>query len=410
MKKKGWFITGVLCAAAFEAGMFFLTVSVLDPVRNPGRIVEAVVLLCLLGYCVNHACVQYDRADGFVSGSTGAARWFCNTLFLGLVVMYGTAAWMMVKGSYASFALNVNGRRTAMMVLTVLIALAMVLYFRSGLRNRSRKARIRSLKNESSRYGRRYTMMITDSHQAMDGKHVEVEGFVHGTIRKGDSVTLEYPGIQTEKYKVLNLHVGENSSLSAGNNDVKVVLSCPYDEKKKIEKYTVLSDLIAVHGRRDMNQTENPMLNGVIADYGKYARDPAFQGVLVYALMYSEFLVPGKIVHGKNNGDIMDPLTETSDVGFPTLSSRQNPEMKILPVFTDWDALSRWQDMMKEADAVTVTADFPMAVELMRKGFQGFVVNPFGPRAFFLSDAFAESVMRMPGYREEMIQRKEKQQ
>lgn len=410
MKKKGWLITGVLCALVFEACMFFLTIAWLNSANNPAQIGEAAVLLCLSGFCVNHACLQYDQADGFVSGHKTFTRWLGNTLFLGLLIMYGTSAVILVKESYASFALNVNGRRTTMMILTVLIAMAMVMYFRAGFRNRGRKARIRYLKKESSRYGRRYTMMITDSHPAADGKHVEVEGFVHGTIRRGDSITLEYPGLEIEKYKVLNLHVGENSSLSVGDNDVKVVINRPYDEKKKIEKYTVLSDLIPVHGRKDMNQTENPMLEGVIADYGKYARDPAFQGVLVYALMYSEFLVPGKIVHGKTSGDIMDPLTETSDVGFPTLSSRQNPQMKILPVFTDWDALSRWQDMMKEADAVTVTADFPMAVELMRKGFQGFVVNPFGPQAFFLSDAFAESVMRMPGYREEMIERKEKQQ
>lgn len=103
----------------------------------------------------------------------------------------------------------------------------------------------------------------------------------------------------------------------------------------------------------------------------------------------------------------MDPLETSSDVGFPTLSSRQNPQLKILPVFTDWEALSRWKDMMKERDAVTITADFPMTVELMRKGFSGFVINPFGPQAFYLSDMFAESVMRMPGYREEMLQRKE---
>lgn len=408
MKKNRWMILGILCGLVFEACVLFLSVRWFDPFRisvQPGVLIG---LLLISAFCVNHSCQRYDQADGFVSKTSFFTRWLRNALFLGLLVMFVTALRMTVLENYNAFVLNVNGSQTIVMILVILIAFASVMYLRSYAQNRGRKARIRALKNEASEYGRRYTLLVTDTGKSPDGKHTEVEGFVHGSIQKGDSVTLSYPGKETEKHKILNIHIGDNSSLRATDNDVKLILDCPYEEKKQIEKYTVLSDLNLIHDRKDLNQTENPLLEGIIADYAKYARDPSFQGVLVYALMYSEFLVPGKLVHGRKRGDIMDPLDETSDVGFPTLSSRQNQDLRILPVFTDWDALSRWQDMMREPDAVTVTADFPMTVELMRKGFNGFVINPFGPQAFFLSDTFANSVMRMPGYREEMLERKEK--
>lgn len=410
MKKNIWMIAGILCGCVFMTCAYLLTSELFDPMSvslQPGLLVTGLILSALF---VNNSCILYDYADGYISGKSVFTRWLKNLVFLGLLAAYVAAVRMVVLGNYEVFLLNTNGAETMMAVLTVVIAFAIIMYLKSSAQNKGRKARIRALRNSSSRYGkRRYTMVVTDSGQSADGKHVTVEGHVHGKIHKGDTVTLAYPDREKETHKVVKIMIGDNVSSSASDNDVKLILDEPYEEKNKVETYTVLSDLHEIHDQKTVNQTENPMLAGIIADYAKYAREPAYQGVLVYALMYSEFLVPGKMVHGSMSGDIMDPLETNSDVGFPTLSSRQNPELKILPVFTDWDALSRWKDMMKERDAVTITADFPMTVELMRKGFSGFVVNPFGPQAFYLSDVFAESVMRMPGYREEMIRRKEEE-
>jgi hypothetical protein len=143
-------------------------------------------------------------------------------------------------------------------------------------------------------------------------------------------------------------------------------------------------------------------------EYARFYRDPNYYNLLVYSICHSQYLAAGNAQSVLKNTDIMDILPNRTDVGFPAVTPVGGKE-QILPIFTDWDALHRWKDMITAGNSVTIALNFQQLIPLLQDRFTGLVINPFGPKPFALPKELISSIVSSSGYQKEFILHQEEE-
>lgn len=154
----------------------------------------------------------------------------------------------------------------------------------------------------------------------------------------------------------------------------------------------------------------NPKLLELIKDFNDKKDDKKYQAELWFTIAHSRFLLPIHFTEKPEIGeDGVARFAPATQVAFPNLTDPSNPEKHILPVFTDYETLSRWKSLMEndggkpEVTAVT----FQDIVVIVGNKLQGFAVNPFGPNTLTLGTDAIEMIKNLPGYRAEMERAKQ---
>lgn len=231
---------------------------------------------------------------------------------------------------------------------------------------------------------RRYSLVVRSVHT--EGRQVEVEGEVHGTIRVKDTVYVYSPS-SSHTSTVTSLTANGLDTQSAADCRVKVTLS-----KGNVEEYNVLSSV-----EKGKMPHENPLLKGLLYEYGELKGDPSFLSVFMKVLVHSTFVVP---VLMETSEQIME---KSMKIGFMAVNRTVNGmEEKTFAVFTDGDALTKWKDLFKDGKhPVTLNITFQDAVQLMSRGHSGIVINAFGPKFVYLPKEMIDLLTRQEEYRKE---------
>lgn len=368
----------------------------------PVLIIAITVLLTGLHYCND----VYDFENGFAGFHQGLNRWIKHTVFASGIAVYITAAAMVIYHT-GNISL-LSGTQKATLVISALAAvIAIYFYLHQYMILTNRKIRIQSLIRKHVRYKkRRYTLVAREVNEIDQKDTMLIKGMIHGTIHIRDHVHILFPGQEERKSDVTGLKVDGKKVRKATDTEVSVYLYVP-DDDPLIEKYSVITDIEPAFEKTEVNDTENPLLSAYIMDYQDFILDRVFQSLLIWSICHGQYLVPGRVLDpDSHKGDMMDPLQETTRVGFPSVMTSYKPGKPIVAAFSDWYALSKWPLMVNDPMGVTVVRDFPEMMDLMHKGYEGIVIDPFGPKPFFLSKEFAESITKTEGYQEDVLHHK----
>jgi hypothetical protein len=395
MKKLLSFIFGILFGLVFIVFTLMLEVCLL---ASSGEIPDTfltegiILVVMIISFVVVCALNRYfDQSEGYASEKKLIGRWGKNTLFLAMICafLYGCMEFDIRANNDP---LNEQKNQMYLLLLIGCVLCGAIYYIQNYRKLLTRKTRINYLIHQNEKYkNRRYTFIVKDIQET--DKNVVLKGFVLGNMHVLDEV---YVYSMTQEFfttRIISITENSKNVRKAKDNDIEITLK-KNEETKNIKVGNVLTDILGFVSEGKENNVENPYIRGLITGYNELRKEKEFTTVLFWLIANAKFLVAGKSTT-KRDADMMDPLTDNTQVSFLSVSTNEDSSLFILPAFTDWDALKCWSTMMQEKDAVTLVMEYKEVEGIMEKGFGGIVINPFGPQPFFLPKELAVSLIDM---------------
>jgi hypothetical protein len=410
--KKFLVISGlIVCIVAFEFLALLATQGWFDAVFYhigtewmPGMIFGILINEAVLILAVNYLNRQYDRISGYMGKRRHFGRWSRTLIFAGLVTILG---WMLVLLIFLMNDMHsFNAHRGWIYVIGMAVLAAVWIYAANYRKNKDAGARIHDLMKENVlQKDRRYTILLEKKTET-ETDRTDVEGMVHGEVHCGDQVYVLYPHQKEQICRIAEIHAGEQKVTKA--KDMMAVITLKDLAKQELPAFTVLSSIHPAQTQlaSGVNAAENPYLLGIMMEYVRFNREEGYYDLLFYGICHSQYLAAGTAQSVLKGGDIMDILPDRTDVGFPSVTPVGGKE-QILPIFTDWDALHRWKDMIMAGNSVTIALNFPQLIPLLKDRFTGLVINPFGPKPFALSQELLRTIVSSSSYQNEFVLHKE---
>lgn len=374
------------------AAMMTMFITEIPAGGEDGRIffILTIAMAAMLATCffvMHHVNSAYDEAEGYLNNNARISRWVKNLAFADLLVIFLMA---MITVSISTGGRPAEQGHIVFLFWAVLFASC--LYLIRFSRYAARRRRIRTLKYAASSVHKRrfhFTVYEADANVC--------SGYVQGKIMTGDQAYVCFPGASGPLFaKVLNIRAEGREVRQVRDSAAMITFDC----RQTITANTVISSHHAVHQITPVIQAENPRISGMISVYTQKFADDAYIGILNYDICHGQYLLPAR--PAKPSGrDMMDPLPAHAAVSFLSVNARTQPDRPCLPVFTDWDALGRYGYVIEEQQSASVVMDFQKCTEVMRQGYTGIVINPFGPRPFYLGEDYIRSLVHTEGYQEE---------
>jgi hypothetical protein len=250
----------------------------------------------------------------------------------------------------------------------------------------------KSLKESRTVYmnmeGRRYSLMIE---QMWMERMLHVKGTLHGLLKQGDVVMVLCDGMKEQKAIVASVIKNGKELREAADTTVELVLARLV---KTPQQFGVISSVVP--GELPSSAKENPLLSGLMYEYGRFYQNENYRSVFFHVLEHSRFIVPISLEQ-TNAG----PYTGMK-IAFKGISRADNTAVRSFALFTDNSSLERWKVLFADGKApMTMSITFHDACQIMYHGHNGIVVNPFGPKFVFLSDEMVSRLTEDPSYRKE---------
>jgi len=364
-------------------------------------IVAALVFCVLSVAAMNVLNRRYDRMAGYAGKKRFLGRWARNEILAGLLTVYVLVIFY-IDEYQDVIAISQTNLVWSEMLGFAAVGFAVFLYVLTYHKTKDVGVKIRDLMYaNTTTYRRRYMVLIEDV--IKNEEELVVCGNVHGEMKSGDEVYLISPKETITKTRVKHLSANEHACNSV-KNDRATITFFGLKEPIEIPKYTVVSSVASYYSKitDGVNNVENPYLSAVLMEYTNLHQDRNYVGLLYYSICHARYLVAGTVQNKKAVGDIMDVPENRTDIGFSSVSQSGHTE-PLLPAFTDWSALKNWKDIVNGEKSITLVVDFPHLVDVLKNGFAGLVINPFGLRPYALTLPMVEEITSSKGYREDFV-------
>ena len=168
---------------------------------------------------------------------------------------------------------------------------------------------------------------------------------------------------------------------------------------REIMKYSVLSSRQPVLRVTDYRSVENPALVGLARIFRKFQKDQNYINLLVYEICHAQFIIPTTVEVLEETGE--DGRKKTR-VGIPAIAKKDDPSVRIFPLFTDVREMVRWRGLAEGGQQLKVLPlNFKTAVSMMKNGYSAIGMNSFSNSSLVLSKEMITSIVNSEGYRRE---------
>lgn len=312
-------------------------------------------------------------------------RWCANTLFYTMILMIMEALIHTLQNRSISDS-------TAILYefgYAAVVATALRLYHKTIGSLYPDSERIRILSTKNVRYkGRRTYMLVTESHLEKGMCHCT--GQLIGQIRMLDQLYVYTKGMPCSKARVVQIHKdGNRLSDAKGGKNVTLVVNL----RKQLKPFTVLSDVREAFMEKPEVFAENPRIVGLSSFFGECYRNGEYLSALAEAMMHGHYIVPCR-VKLEGRGNIAAALPPNLNVSVPSVSRNDRAGERILPVFTDWDGVSKWKPFVESAESSVMLVDYQRLISLYENTFDGIAVNPFNEVSFYLAEDLIALIRR----------------
>ena len=332
---------------------------------------------------------RYDEAEGYRNDQDRIGRWVRYLLFGNLVTVF---LMMMIEVSIS----HPEWTERAPWLLTALLfaaVFASVIFLSRYGKYAARRRRIRNLQYALSSCGRRRFRFTV-----YEAEGQTCRGYVQGKVMANDQVYVNMPGKNVpEAGRIIRIMIDGKEEKSASGRYAEMTVECAGE----IIPYTVISTHYTMHQTKPVIQAENPHLSGIISVYSDHYANDDYIGILNYDICHGEYLVPARRTGKTGTRDMMDPLNSQTSVSFYSVNTAASPDEACLPVFTDWDALSRYGFVIEDPQSTVLIMNFDKCRRLTEQGYSGIVIDPFGPRPFYLGRDYIATLISLKGYQEE---------
>ena len=307
-----------------------------------------------------------------------------------------------VMGHFVN-AVNDHSSLYRALIGTALLFVAGMIFHKKVVPINLKAARIENvLKRETvytNKENRRYTLMITN---VIQDEQVHVEGIVHGEIKVGDLAVLLFSDGNTKRVRIASVSKGGITAATAKDESVQLSLDGLKNVNTDDLHFAVISSILPTDDKPAIN-VENPLLYGMTYEYARYSREHEFMTRFIRVLTHSRFTVPVMMEHAPSviNGKV--GFSQDTKIGFMGVNrSDSGKEVRTFALFTDMEALKGWKQLFRSGkQPSTLGITFQDAVNIMWKGHQGLVINPFGPVFVYLPSELIDVITKQDAYRKE---------
>ena len=121
--------------------------------------------------------------------------------------------------------------------------------------------------------------------------------------------------------------------------------------------------------------------------------------LLVYEICHAQFIIPTTVEVLEETGE--DGRKKTR-VGIPAIAKKDDPSVRIFPLFTDVREMVRWRGLAEGGQQLKVLPlNFKTAVSMMKNGYSAIGMNSFSNSSLVLSKEMITSSVNSEGYRRE---------
>lgn len=203
-------------------------------------------------------------------------------------------------------------------------------------------------------------------------------GTVSGKVHVGDAVYLYHPGVPLAAARVDKLELAPGRGAEEAENCM-VSLHFENMRQENIKRFSVFSNIRPDQMAEQKETVENPQLRGLLSGYAKFEKEPEFLRLFHYSIAHAKFM--------------MAVFADGTNLSFPTVANTDGTSA--IPVFTDPEALLRWQNVFDEKHPKkTAVQTFGEAAALSQNGNDGIVINPFDDAPYFLSNDLITKISR----------------
>lgn len=401
--------------ASLAAGFFFALTAGVDCVllidyAGGEMDLSAVIIILVMSFILMLAAMalivfcnsRFDRGRGLVPGKFIRSRWAMTALLMSMILMMITVSGYRQVSTERS--LLTSPRMNPALIVTIAAVAAVVLYFFNYHRFLPRYSQVERAQKRFSLNRRRFVFLREEVLENGLWK-----GKVSGEIHTGDKVcVIGSDGTQFQT-RVRKLWADGREKNRVKDSEAVLALGTAKDGISDPGSWPAVSGQLPMSATVPAVAAENPRISAMLSGLSGHYEEADFMSCFVYDVVHGQFLVPAKIQNESGSGDITEAIRGSHDVMFLSVSSSRDPQKAVFPLFTDWDALSRYSNVMEDEKSVVLLMSFQQAVEMMHRGYDGMVINPFGPASFFLSENYVHSITSLEGYREEFINNREEE-
>lgn len=259
-------------------------------------------------------------------------------------------------------------------------------------------AEVQISKGIANEDGRRFSILIEGVTPVLSGDGVVASGNVNGTVKTGDHVYILYPnGMHEGTVKGLEAMVEDKLSITEEATDTRVNIQLEVADPSDIRLMMLITSVHPVEKFDPAIPMENPYLAGLLYEAEKHKEDKSFVSIMSFLLAHANFITPMQV----------QPLEDgKTKMGFFMLPAQKPEEGKMpskfyFPVFTDFEALSKWTALTKQGNKVPTTImTFKNVVDAIKpEPVVGFIVNPFNKNMVIATDALVQSILNSDGYK-----------
>lgn len=239
---------------------------------------------------------------------------------------------------------------------------------------------------------RRYTLLAKKLEKG--NGTASILGVVHGEIKKGDTVLILCAGKHDEKASVISIITGEEKKESARDCLVMITVNT-----ENVELYSVIT---SIYPNTATNAPlENPLLKGMMYEYKELHQNHEYITLFYNALIHSRFIVPVYMDHFTQMVNSGAGIAHEVKMRFLSVNRSESKDSQTFAVFTDNLTLESWYKRHKDSGSVKLPITFQDAVQIMWKGHDGIVLNPFGPVYVYLPTELIDRITKQESYRDE---------
>ena len=262
--------------------------------------------------------------------------------------------------------------------------------------------------------GRRFSVIIDGVTTMLDGNGSIITGQLYGKIKKGDQVYVSIPAAQPISCEVQAVEAltDGKSAIVEEAEDTAVSLQLSLPEDAKIRKYAVVTNIKPQEKIDPSVSIENPALAGIINGMSNYSQDNGFHATAAYWISHGHFLTPIKMdKEPEINEQGAAVIAKDTKIGFYMLKSTikltgtpEDQDSMVLPIFTDWESLRRWEGLAKEGERIhTQILSFQDVYAMLKRGtaYSGIAINPFNKVPCTLPIPYLDTITGTPGYQAE---------
>ena len=252
---------------------------------------------------------------------------------------------------------------------------------------------VKNAKDKKNSGGQHFFMLVEgpSDFQPRSENNLLVEGNVYGHISKGEEVFLFNTDNSIVTTTVEDIRTGPNSFADEAE-DKHCVIELKGSGIKEINKFSVLTNSEPETVESNKVPVSNPRIVGLSLDFNRFSKDPEFFTVLINAIVRGNYLTHARI-------EKLQP--GKTRIGIMSLKDNNDPDKRIVPVFTDHYNMSRAPLKDEEGKNQILSVKFPEVAKFATADqHDGFVINPFGPVAIKIPKGLVQEILNNKTYKE----------